>query len=295
LESEIGAFDELWASGLPSCRFHSTVSHRHVYGLLFRLLWPLLSRQPFAGFDLAYPEQLIKASNDPEILIASPALLKRIEHLGESTRAWTQVYSSGGLLVKQAAIDSARVLGACPIEVLGSTETSGVAWRQQTGEVQSWLTLPAVSIRTDASGFLEVLSPFSGVDEWLPMGDFATINGDTRFDLLGRGDHIVKIEDKRVSLAAIEQALLKSAWVGDAAPVGLSKSQRQFVGAVIELTAAGRARLNALGRKTFGAMLRAELQSIEPIARPRYFRYVDQIPENTQGKRESKILAELFE
>ena len=40
--------------------------------------------------------------------------------------------------------DATRLLGTCPIAVLGSTETSGVAWRCQSehGASEVWHTLP---------------------------------------------------------------------------------------------------------------------------------------------------------
>ncbi len=206
VEAEIAVLESLWGAPLGETRFFTTVSHRHVYGMLFSVLWPLLHRRPFANFVLEFPEQLIDGRGNAQALVSSPALLKRIGHLPSGSASWRSVFSSGGLLPPSAAGDTERVLGACPIEVLGSTETSGVAWRsRQSARSPCFTAMPRVETRCGADDFLEARSPFSGEPAWLTMGDRVRFAGDGCFELLGRGDHLAKIEDKRVSLAEIER------------------------------------------------------------------------------------------
>ena len=88
--------ESLWGATLASARIFPTVSHRHVYGLLFSVLWPLLNRRPFATFRLEFPEQLVDGNGSGNVLVSSPALLKRIGHLDADTRAWRAGFSSGG-------------------------------------------------------------------------------------------------------------------------------------------------------------------------------------------------------
>jgi acyl-coenzyme A synthetase/AMP-(fatty) acid ligase len=296
VEAELAVLEALWGARIGSCRVYSTVSHRHVYGMLFRTLWPLLKRRPFATFDLEYPEHLVDRRGDGQALVSSPALLKRIGHLPCRPVAWRALFSSGGLLPGDVAVDAARVLGASPIEVLGSTETSGVAWREQTEPTATaWTTMPTVDTRVSADDYLEVRSPFTGQPHWLQMGDLARPTPDRRFELLGRGDHLAKIEDKRVSLAEIERYLLESPWVRDAAAVALADVARQYVGVVLQLSEPGAREIDLRGRRAFNDALRRLLRNrIEPIALPRKFRYVDQIPTDAQGKRQQAKLKELF-
>jgi acyl-coenzyme A synthetase/AMP-(fatty) acid ligase len=296
VEAELAVFETLWGARLGAARFYSTVSHRHVYGMLFRVLWPLLQRRPFATFDLEYPEQLLGPGRESHVLVSSPALLKRIGHLPAHSAAWRAVFSSGGLLPSPAARDTARVLGSCPVEVLGSTETSGVATREQiSDQATAWTAMPSVATRASADGFLEVRSPFSGQSGWLQMGDVVRFSPAGTFELLGRGDHLAKIEDKRISLAEIERHLLATPWVADAAALALDDGKRQLVGAVVKLSAAGVERLGALGRRRLGDQLRQALRSkVEAIALPRRFRYVEEIPVDAQGKRLQTELEELF-
>lgn len=296
LEAEIEVFESLWGKDLGHCRTFSTVSHRHVYGLLFRLLWPLLTKRPFAAFDLEYPEQLVDERLEGELLISSPALLKRVGHFPDASARWRAVYSSGGLLPGPAAAESARVLGTCPVEVLGSTETSGVAWRRQDAvDAAAWRPLPGVEIRLSEEEHLEVRSPFVGDAEWLRMGDLARLSGDGTFDLLGRGDHVAKIEDKRISLAEIERLLIDTAWVEDAAALALEDDARQYVGVLVRLSGTGADEFVRVGRDALSRLIREALRGrIETVALPRKIRYVEEIPVDAQGKRHEARLKKLF-
>jgi acyl-coenzyme A synthetase/AMP-(fatty) acid ligase len=296
VEAELAVLESLWGGPLRQARFFTTVSHRHVYGMLFGMLWPLLNRRPFANFLLEYPEHLIDGGGNAQVLVSSPALLKRIGHLPSGSASWRAVFSSGGLLPPSAATDAERVLGVCPVEVLGSTETSGVAWRsRRSAHSPCFTAITCVETRAGADDFLEARSPFSGEAGWLTMGDRVRFAGDGCFELLGRGDHLAKIEDKRVSLAEIERFLLETPWVTDAACVALENEQRQYVGAILQLSAEGAAELASVGRRSFNERLKALLRPrIDGVAIPRKFRYVDAIPVNLQGKRQPAMIERLF-
>lgn len=61
----------------------ATVSHQHIYGLLFKLLLPLARGRSFYNPQMAFPEDVVQAQKQLETmglsnyLISSPALLKR--------------------------------------------------------------------------------------------------------------------------------------------------------------------------------------------------------------------------
>jgi acyl-coenzyme A synthetase/AMP-(fatty) acid ligase len=293
IEHELAAFESVWGAMVGTSRFYSTVSHRHVYGLLFRVLWPLLGERPFATFNLEYPEQLQGEVGEGNVLISSPALLKRIGHLQPKSGRWRAVFSSGGVLPVDAAADARRVLGVDTTEILGSTETSGVAWR--TAGTPVFATLPSVEVRASPDELLEVHSPFSGHAGWQVMGDRVAFRGDGGFELLGRADRVAKIEDKRVSLTEIEGLLAAHAYVKDVVVLPLEDGARQRIGAVVELTGAGRAALDELGRTAVGAALKAALRGkIDATALPRMFRFPETMPVDAQGKHQIAQLTRLF-
>ena len=80
-----------------------------------------------------------------------------------------------------------------------------------------------------------------------------------------------------------------------AAGVALEDRARQYVGAVVELSDAGRAALTERGRAAVSAALKTAVRGrIDPVAVPRAFRFPDVLPVDAQGKRQVARLRELF-
>jgi 3-hydroxymyristoyl/3-hydroxydecanoyl-(acyl carrier protein) dehydratase len=127
------------------------------------------------------------------------------------------------------------------------------------------------------------------------------------FELHGRADRIVKIEEKRVSLTAIEQRLGASGDVAEARVLMLANEAAvvDVAGVVVPhavrpavvaaLTDAGRAKLQRLGKPALVAELRALLlAAVDRVALPRRWRFVDALPVNAQGKTTEGSLGALF-
>ncbi len=128
------------------------------------------------------------------------------------------------------------------------------------------------------------------------MGDKVALSTLRSFELLGRGDHIVKIEDKRVSLAEIEQHAMAHPWVIDAAAVALDDDARQYIGVVLQLNDDGQAEMQSRGRVDINKQIKKWLRKkTDPVALPRKFRYEDKIPADPQGKRQPTIIRQLFD
>lgn len=275
----------------------ATVSHQHIYGLLFLVLWPLAAGRPLATQRLLYPEDMIQAlCTGPAVLVATPAHLKRLgEYLNwAAVRANVRaVFSSGGPLPFEVSTQVADLMGERPIEVFGSSETGGIAWRQASQADTAWAPFADVQWRME-EGCLSVHSPRLPVAGWWRTSDRVEPAGQGSFRLLGRQDRIVKIEEKRVSLTAVEQALRETEWVQEARAVVVLTPIGERVGAVLVLSNAGRA-LVAQGRRALTDRLKEALVStLEPMALPRRWRMVDAMPLNAQGKTPEGLLRELF-
>jgi acyl-coenzyme A synthetase/AMP-(fatty) acid ligase len=304
LASEVETLDVLFGRAAGDAAVLATVSHQHIYGLLFKVLWPLSTGRAIHALSISYPEELAPAiAAGPCVLVASPAHLKRLpEHLDwrGAARMLRTVFSSGGPLAPETAFAVGGLLGEIPVEVYGSSETGGVAWRQRSrcGD-DSWLPFPTVAWRlAEEDGTLEVRSPHLQDDNWLALADRATRVGAQRFLLLGRSDRIVKIEEKRISLSAMESALLASGLVAEARVVLCEpvSGERQRLAAFVVPAAAGRAALDAEGKPALNARLRAALAAVvEAVALPRRWRYLDQMPVNAQGKTTMAALLALLD
>lgn len=300
LDSELLAQQTLWgALWGQNCIIQATVSHQHLYGLLCRLLLPLCCGQVFAAQNLAFAEDMLQAlAEAPTIMISSPAHLKRLpEGLPWSSgRANLRaIYSSGGPLPPEAVADCRNLLGQAPLEIYGSSETGGIAWRQrQTDHEQTWHCLPGVHVRVEADGLLAVRSPHLAETDWWRTADRGEPDGNS-FVLAGRADRIVKIEEKRVSLTALETALQACEWLAEVRVIVLESASRQTLAVVAVPTAAGWAVLAQENRRGLNQKLRTILaQHVENSILPRRWRYVAQLPQNMMGKTVQQGLVALF-
>ncbi|VVP01923.1 Tyrocidine synthase 3 [Pseudomonas fluorescens] len=285
MANEVEALEQQWGADLGEACIIGSVATQHIYGLLFRVLWPLCAGRPFVRQQLAFPEDLQRASREHAAFawVASPALLKRMgDNLDwPALSAVRRVFSSGGALPADAAQSLQQRLQQWPTEILGSSETGGIAWRQ--GQ-PLWQPFAGVELSQDNDGALLVASPYLPAGHIEHTADAARIGADGRFELLGRLDRIVKLEEKRISLPMLEQALVAHDWVAEAR-LGVVQENRASLGALLVLSDSGLFALREHGRRSLTEGLRKHLsQHCEALALPRRWRLVRQLPLNSQGK-----------
>lgn len=295
LDNEIQQLEQLWGDKLDATEIYSTVSHQHIYGLLFRVLWPLCAGRAFSRTNFIYPEQILSHQPDhKKTIICSPALLKRLaDH--EGYNHYQMVFSSGGPLAIEGAEQSEIKLSLRPFEVYGSTETGGVGYRQQMEPTSLWTFFPSHQARLNIEHCLELLSPFIDESLWYPTSDYCDLLDNGQFILKGRVDRVIKIEEKRLSLTEVEKRLMQLEWIDEAAVIPMEEAKRTVLGAVIVLSEIGNESMQQGTKGKFWLKLRSELREwLEPVGIPRRFRAVEEIPLNSQGKRQIHDLQQLF-
>ncbi|MCH6482172.1 AMP-binding protein [Pseudoxanthomonas sp. LH2527] len=296
LDAEVHALESALGDGLEGVAVHGTVSHQHIYGLLFRVLWPLAAGRAIVPRAF-FPEDLLAAMEGRDaVLVASPAHLKRLP----AQLSWASlhgrlraVFSSGGALPADAAHDTARLLGVPPTEILGSTETGGIAWRRWNTEQPAWTPLPGVDWRVQ-DGVLEVHSPHLAEAAWWRSQDRAEPDDAGGFRLLGRADRIVKVEERRVSLDALERQIQAHPSVKEAR-VLLLGGARSALAAVVAMADGVPVPADAAARRRLSQALSRHLAgSQDAVTRPRRWRFVASLPSNAQGKVTETALTALF-
>jgi len=273
----------------------ATVSHQHIYGLLFKLLLPLATGRSFYVPQMAFPENVVQAQKQlktlglSNYLISSPALLKR----------WTtdvilqycqMVFSSGGKLESGVR----PLLNRPIIEVLGSSETGGIAHRAK--DEDAWTAFSNVAIRIEDQQLM-VKSNHAYEDDWITTGDGAAWTDATcqTFRLMGRTDRIIKLEEKRLSLDSIEQSIQALDAVQQCHVLVLEHEHRQILGCIVVLKAHAREQLQQLGKSAFVGHLKQQLKDhLETLAIPRQWRFLSQLPQNSQSKLNKNYLQTLF-
>ncbi len=255
--------------------FFSSVSHRHMFGLTFKVFLPLILGASVIADELNYPEAILGLELANHVFIASPVLLGALVQspAASSLKGLSGIVSAGSPLKKELRDKLGRICDARIIEIYGSTETGIVARDEGCG----LRLFGAVNAGLDGRGALNVSSPWC---EFFQTNDAASID-DGRLALQGRIDRIVKLNDKRVSLESIEAKLLESGLLADCYCAPHPKFRR--IAALLELNGEGLKKFRKIGKKGVADELK-ELLKLEFKNSVRYFKIVEKMPRNQQGK-----------
>lgn len=292
LEAEVRALENVW--GGEAAHVTATVSHQHIYGLLYRIAWPIMSGRTADDTAAVYWEDL-EGKLAGATLISSPAHLTRLPPRSDIfAPPPALIFSSGQLLPAPAARTCIDTFSKAVTEVLGSTETGGIAWRRQTTPDAPWTPLPSVRVSSDDENALVVQSPFLQTDAPQLTGDGVELAADGRFTLKPRTDRVAKIGGKRVSLTRVETAVQALRDVSEIAAFTL-EGDGETLAAIVVLSAEGAAKLQELGAFRMTRRLRTALaETLEPAERPKRWRFADAIPTDSQGKRVLSGLRAMF-
>ncbi|MFP6638825.1 MAG: AMP-binding protein, partial [Myxococcota bacterium] len=204
LEDEVAEVESLFGKRVSGSVVFMTSSHQHLYGMLFGLLWPLGAGHVFQSRHFLHAGEAVPRMVAAQscALVSVPTHLKRLARHGGTSEllgVCPIVFSSGGPLPEETAHELERILECAPVELLGSTEAGGIAWRlQESGKPPNlWTPFPSVRVNCDPiSNGMRVRSPFVSVDsgdEGFATGDRINLASDGHFSLEGRLDHVVKI------------------------------------------------------------------------------------------------------
>lgn len=291
----------------------STVSHQHIYGLLFKILLPLRLAKLIVNKTFEYPEHINtdlsaltnknSATNKKKIiLVSSPAHLKRLvidNVLAENASQYCATFSSGGLLPVEVSQDYHQQMGLAPIEIFGSTETGGIAWRcGQPLTTTPWQLFTDISYQTNQeSKRLAIFSPYLDEQPYL-TDDCVEYIDEQQFILKGRVDRTVKIEEKRVNLDHLERHLMTHPWVVDAKVFFIinNHAHRNSLCCALITTNSAQTMITNLGKRALNDTFKQHLLTdFERVCLPKKWRYLEKFPYNSQGKILLSDLERLFD
>lgn len=257
-----------------------SVSTQHLYGLSFRIVLSLLAAWPIFRHQQAYPESLLMATTDypKSVWISSPTLLNALaeHHLDNTNFSPVLIVSAGGVLPLVSAQKIAQHI-RMPWEIYGSTETGVIAHRR--GDA-AWQFFDCLDYGINENNALWVKSAWTkGLEQTADGVHFHTQG----FELLGRIDRIIKLADKRISLAQMETHFLTHKWLVDAY-CGIHPKFRRIV-AWLALNEQGIVAFREQGRPFVVNELKKHIARwYERTAQPRFWRFDVQLPRNSQSK-----------
>ncbi len=288
-----------WGKEFTSRNLISTVSQHHIYGFLFSISLPFALGVPFRRKRIEFPEEIEILSDSEYMIISTPAFLKRACDMKEDgvfplKNPW--IFTSGGEVSPELSSKTEKVFGFCPLEVYGSTETSGIAFRQQNKDGLEWTPFDNAKIWVGDDGCLRIISPYIKDPEGFATADLASLLPNGKFLLKGRSDSIVKIEEKRISLTEVEARLLSSGLISDVKVVAMTNEVRQFLAAVIVLNDEGLSFFAGKEKydmnKHFHDFL---LKYFENVVIPKKWRFIEAFPTDSQGKKRKEDIIAMFE
>ena len=273
-----------------------SVPPHHIYGLLFGVLMPLLARAPFSRDTSLHAEPLAAQWNRKQatILVAVPVHLRALSTLAPDAfeHAPRRIFSSGAALPTDTAVMLKARFGFEVTEVLGSSETGGIAYRVAPASEPPIPTpfrpFEGIKLGVTEDGSLTVDSSFLAPDVVRPWvtSDRVLLQEDGSFFHLGRTDGVIKVAGTRISLQELEARILSIKGVRECAvwavDVGGARGQetRAVIAASEELTV---------------ELIREALRlSFDAIVIPRRMRIVDALPREATGKVRREALEALF-
>lgn len=174
------------------------VGSRHIYGFLFCALLPRWLGVPFIDIRASATTGLASIAGSGDLVVGFPMRWDLAAHSGKWASDVMGATSTGP--IKPATVFALREQGlACMVEIYGSSETGGIAWRDGPADVlhpfAHW------SLRSD--GQLERTDPNnSGKTRVIVPPDILAAR-QTGFDVIGRRDGMVQVAGTNVSCAHV--------------------------------------------------------------------------------------------
>jgi acyl-coenzyme A synthetase/AMP-(fatty) acid ligase len=269
--------------------FAATVPANHLYGILFSLLLPLFAGARFLRPALLQPHDISSTLSAFSVthLVTVPVHIQALLRSGVPLEPLRQMFSSGAVLEPALARTFSQTHGAQLFDVLGSTESGGIGFRQPAVATH-YIPFVGVRVRSNRVGRLLLSSPFlEDATAWRAMADqIRLVPGG--FEHLGRVDGVVKVGSKRVTVQELEARVRALPGIEDAAVLVLPQASLRGV----ELWLAVASAESSWQAESLREALALEF---EAVVLPRRYRIVPQLPRNSLGKLSQEALLALFE
>ena len=192
-----------------------TVPFIHLYGTLLGLMYPLLNDIDIVLKEHFLPHDLLDMIEPHTMVVTTPLYIKALNKLSEEKDLRESVFISSTAPLDVDNIQQFKCKYHTDIiQIFGSTETGGIAYKVNQDEI--WKPFEYVEISINAKQELKVKSPF--VSRILYENGFKKTKGEIDtfdyaeddkegFKLLGRSSKIFKLAGKRYSTIQIENIL----------------------------------------------------------------------------------------
>ncbi|WP_024954796.1 AMP-binding protein [Sulfurospirillum arcachonense] len=285
LEIEVKGFMKIIEQYQPK-KVIATVPFVHVYGILTAIILPYLS-----GIDLFFkkhflPHDLLESIEPNSFVVTTPLYIKSLLRLGETKDLSDVLFaSSTAPLDEKSAKEFIEKFNTNLIQLFGSTETGGIAYKEQNDTL--WKALPNVKVSTNEKSLLKINSPFisellyedgfKNTNKEVQSFDYVEFEGE-RFKIIGRDSQIFKVAGKRFSTLHVEEILESMSSVKKAFVV-VKYNEGELKDETLEIYLES---VKAISLKEINKILREKIGNIKfPIK----LKVVEKIPTTAVGKK----------
>jgi len=214
LEKEVDELVKLVAKYKPK-RVLSTVPFVHIYGILTSIILPYKLDINLVLKKHFLPHNLLELIEPYTIVVTTPLYIKALLQV-KTTKEFKNVLfiSSTAPLDLQSAKDFIKKFNTNLIQLFGSTETGGIAYKEQNDEL--WHPIESVKTDVNSENLLKITSPF--VSKFLYESSLKNTHGSiqsfdyvefigNKFKVIGRNSDIFKVGGKRFSSLHVEHIL----------------------------------------------------------------------------------------
>lgn len=296
-ENELHELVKCFGNKWQNRKVFSTVNHHHIYGLLFTSFLPVATGLPLCRRNISCSKEIHSLVDENALIVSSPAFLKRFTQEENEIIPFEkspEIFSSGGPLLEEVSRKIALLMNTWVTEIYGSTETGGIAYRQiKNGSI--WKPFEVCKTSLAENKCLNVKSNYILEPEGFTTGDLAEIYEDGSFILRGRADYVVKVEDKKISLADVEKSLMSTRLLQDVCVVPM-EGKSQYLAAALVLNSMGVRQFENLPKEKVNAYFKDFVsKDSEELVPPQKWVYLEELPQDTQGKIKRLDVQALFD
>lgn len=270
----------------------ATVPPYHIYGLLFSVILPLVSAATVIADTPSFPGEIADAVQEHKatMLVCIPPHYRAMRERKIVDSSLRLAFSSAGMLDAEDNTAFFLLNKVGIVEVYGSTETGGVAFRNRSLGGTSFTAFPTVSWKIKEqrlcvrSSYLSPELPLAD-DGFFTTGDRVEPAGTNEFILKGRSDGVTKVGGKRVDLEEVRAIIKKAPGVSDCVVLALPEAGGREH-RIVTLVQGTEVDIEQI-RKTL-------VSSLESYALPRFIKTINRIPLQENGKYDRDTIIQLF-
>lgn len=261
--------------------FVSTVSAEHMYGSTFTVMLPKVLGCKVDEERVFYPEDM--KDYEKFVFVSTPSFLEKLAKYKFNFKHKPLIIFSAGAKLDDNVFEYLEGISHKVIEIYGSTEAGTIAYRPSSK--MNFKFLDNVKYENG-----KLKSPFFDEPEIILDDDLEFF--DDGFRIKGRNDRIVKIQEKRISLDAVESLLNSNDLIEKSYCLKLNDK----LCAAVVLNSRGREILEKKGKLELIKILKPNIlfDNAGISVRCKKWRFLYDLPVNKRGKVNGERIREIF-